>query len=175
MGASEEAIATEEAPPSMAEAWRMCWKVDTLRRIYRTLPFLAPALIGFVSLAAFLYNDVFGIDERGRGIIGAVTEPVQIVGLIVGARVGVKLFARDPKLVFRFLGWVSTGVAVAAAAFFLLMSWRFMPLIAPSSRPSAVPSADLTHRLRHGSWGSRGTCGGLPGVLIAGLDAWARV
>ena len=41
MGASEEAIATEERPPSLAEAWRICWQVRTLRRIWFSLPFLA--------------------------------------------------------------------------------------------------------------------------------------
>ena len=56
-GASAEAIDIEEPPPSMPEAWRMCWKVDSLRRIYRTLPFLAPAIVGFVSFASFLYAD----------------------------------------------------------------------------------------------------------------------
>ena len=31
------AALAEGEPPSFAEAWRMCWKIDSLRRIYRTL------------------------------------------------------------------------------------------------------------------------------------------
>ncbi len=119
MGASEEAVATEEAPPSMTEAWRMCWKVDSLRRIYRTLPFLAPAFVGFVFFASFLYADVFGLDERARGMVAALSEPAQIVGLIVGARIGTKLFAKDPSLVFRFIGLTTIVTSVATAAFAL--------------------------------------------------------
>ncbi len=122
-GATGEALETEEPPPSMAESWRMCWKVGSLRRIYRTLPFLAPAIVGFVSFASFLYAEEFGMDERSRGVVTALTEPTQLVGLIVGARIGTKLFLRDPKLVFRFLGWVTLGVAVGAAAFALSPAW----------------------------------------------------
>ena len=36
------------SPPSFAEGWRMVWKIETLRRIWYSLPFLATALIGFV-------------------------------------------------------------------------------------------------------------------------------
>ena len=72
MGASEEAIATEEEAPSFAEGWRMVWKIETLRRIWYSLPFLAASLIGFVSLASLLYDEVFGLDEKARGFVAAV-------------------------------------------------------------------------------------------------------
>lgn len=119
MGASEEAIATEEEPPSFAEAWRMCWKIDSLRRIYRTLPFLAPALAGFLLFASFYYEQVFGLDAAQRGFIGSATEPFQLVGLVLGARIGMKMFARDPAAVFRFLGWV-VGITTIGAVVFAL-------------------------------------------------------
>jgi ABC-type branched-subunit amino acid transport system ATPase component/MFS family permease len=118
-GASGSSATTEEEPPSFAEAWRMCWKIDSLRRIYRTLPFLAPAFIGFVALAAFLYEDAFGLDERERGVIGSIAEPAQLAGLLVGARIGLKLFARDPRLVFKLLSSVSLLVSVLSAVFAL--------------------------------------------------------
>ena len=81
MGASEEAVLTEEPPPSFAESWRIVWKIESLRRIWYSLPFLAASLIGFASLASLLYDQVFGLDERARGLAIAVTEPAQIVGL----------------------------------------------------------------------------------------------
>ena len=40
-GADEEAALLAEEPPSMTEAWRLCWKVETLRRIFMAMPFLA--------------------------------------------------------------------------------------------------------------------------------------
>jgi len=119
MGASQEAIDTEEEPPSFAEAWRMCWKIDSLRRIYRTLPFLAPALAGFLLFASFYYEEVFGLDAAQRGFVGSATEPFQLVGLIVGARIGMKMFAKDPSTMFRFLGWVVGIVTIGAVVFAL--------------------------------------------------------
>jgi branched-chain amino acid transport system ATP-binding protein len=110
---------TEEDAPSLAEGWRMCWQIDSLRRIYRTLPFLTPAVAGFAIFSSFMYRDVFGLDESARGwVVGLVEGPSQLVGLVVGARLGMKLFARDPKLVFGLLAkanFVVTGAALAFA------------------------------------------------------------
>ncbi len=113
MGASEEAIATEEQSPSFAEGWRLVWKIETLRRIWYSLPFLAASLIGFVSLASLLYDEVFGLDERARGFVAASTEPVQLVGLVIGARVATRLLAKGPDHV---LGFLSKAAFVASAA-----------------------------------------------------------
>lgn len=117
MGASGRATDLEEAPPSFAEAWRMCWQIDSLRRIYRTLPFLAPALIGFGLFASFLYNDVFEIDEIGRGVISSAAEPFQLLGLVVGARVGMRTFTERPARVFTLLARVMFVVSGAALVF----------------------------------------------------------
>ena len=68
MGMEGEALLTEEPPPSFAESWRMVWKVESLRRIFYALPFLAASLIGFASLAALLYQQEFGLDTVHRGL-----------------------------------------------------------------------------------------------------------
>jgi branched-chain amino acid transport system ATP-binding protein len=65
-GAAPTAIDVEEPAPSMTEAWRMCWQIDSLRRIYRVLPFLTPAIAGFAIFSTFLYRDVFGLDDTAR-------------------------------------------------------------------------------------------------------------
>jgi len=129
MGASEEAIATEEEPPSFAEAWRMCWKINSLRRIYRTLPFLAPALAGFLLFASFYYEQVFGLDAAQRGFVGSATEPFQLAGLILGARIGMRMFARDPAAIFRFLGWV-VGISTVGTVVFALAPVLWVALVA---------------------------------------------
>jgi branched-chain amino acid transport system ATP-binding protein len=109
---------TEEDAPSLAEGWRMCWQIDSLRRIYRTLPFLTPAVAGFAIFSSFMYRDVFGLDESARGwVVGLVEGPSQLVGLVVGARLGMKLFARDPKLVFGLLAKANFMVTGAALGF----------------------------------------------------------
>ncbi len=119
MGADEEVAATEEEPPSFAEGWRMVHKIPTLRRIWYSLPFLATSLVGFVALAALMYEEQFGLDEKARGFVAAGVEPAQLVGLIVGANVGMRLLAKDPRLVLRFLSVTSVVVAAALAAFAL--------------------------------------------------------
>jgi hypothetical protein len=65
MGVSEEAAMTEEAAPSFAESWRIVWKIETLRRIWIALPFLAAALIGFASLAGLR---LFRLAPRPGGV-----------------------------------------------------------------------------------------------------------
>ena len=116
MGASEEGIGTEEESPSFAEGWRLVWKIETLRRIWYSLPFLAASLIGFVSLASLLYDEVFGLDERARGFVAASTEPVQLVGLVIGARVATKLLAQGPD---RVLGFLSQAAFVVSGCLVL--------------------------------------------------------
>jgi branched-chain amino acid transport system ATP-binding protein len=119
MGASEEAVATEEEAPSFAEGWRLVWKIETLRRIWYSLPFLAASLIGFVSLASLLYDEVFGLDEKARGFVAASTEPIQLVGLVVGAKVATRLLAEGPEKVLGFLARTSVVVSVCLVLFAL--------------------------------------------------------
>jgi branched-chain amino acid transport system ATP-binding protein len=119
MGASPEAVATEEEPPSFAESWRTVWKIRTLRRIWAALPFLAASLIGFVSLAALLYEQEFGLNEIGRGTVAAAVEPAQLVGLIFGARIATRYMVTDPGKILRFLAAISFAVSILAAVFAL--------------------------------------------------------
>ena len=63
MGASAGRAQVAEEPPSFGEAWRICYQVKTLRRIWLSLPFLAAAVFGLVSLYAIAYDDVFGLSE----------------------------------------------------------------------------------------------------------------
>ena len=81
MGASEEAIMTEEAPPSFGEAMRLCDRIESLRRIWWALPFFAAALIGFASLASLFYEEVYNARRArprvrgGRRRAGAAHRP----------------------------------------------------------------------------------------------------
>ena len=72
MGASDAVIATEEEPPSFAESWRTVQKVETLKRLWWSLPFLATSIIGIVTLAALMYEQEFDLDERALGLAAAV-------------------------------------------------------------------------------------------------------
>ncbi len=120
VGADEHSIATEEPAPSFAEGWRIVWRIETLRRIWWSLPFLAASLIGFASLASLVYDEVFDLSVRQRGLAAAAAEPWALVGLIVGARIATRLMAKGPEHLLGFLSrtaWVvSAALLVFAAA-----------------------------------------------------------
>jgi branched-chain amino acid transport system ATP-binding protein len=118
-GASEEVTETEEPYPSFGEAWRLLWKIDVLRRMWYSVPFLAVAIVGFISLAGLLYEEVYQLDELQRGYLAAVAEPFQFLGLAVGARLGTRLFLRDPALIFRLLRGVAFTCSALVACFAL--------------------------------------------------------
>jgi len=120
MGASAEVIATEEASPSYAEAFRLVWKIEALRRVWYAIPFLAVALIGFGALAALVYDRVYGYNDLQRGTLAAIVQVFQFLGLVIGGRIGTRKLLVDPASVFHFMrrvAFVSAGgVLVFAAA-----------------------------------------------------------
>jgi branched-chain amino acid transport system ATP-binding protein len=141
-GAGTDSLDTEEDAPSLAEGWRMCWQIDSLRRIYRTLPFLMPALVGFVIFSTFMYRNVFGLDESARGwVVGLVEGPSQLVGLVIGARLGMKLFAKDPTLLF---GLLAKGIFVVAIA---VLGFAWSPNVVVAIACHVVISACLAFTL----------------------------
>ena len=180
MGASAEAIATEEDSPSFAESWRIVWKIESLRRIWYALPFLAASLIGFVSLASLLYADVFGLDDRARGFVAAAVEPLQFVGLVVGARIGTKLIARDPGLVLRFLSLVAL-VTSGLSVLFALAPTLWLAVIANALisaslaviGPGILAALSLAIPPRARSMGfSVASLWVLPGLIVLPLIGW---
>jgi branched-chain amino acid transport system ATP-binding protein len=173
-GASEEVSNTEEEATSFAESWRICNQVQTLRRIWMSLPFLATAIIGLGSLTSVYYEDVYRLSERERGIIGAVAEPFQLVGILIGIPLATRLFARSPGLVLRFVAVVGTlsGAFLAlfayapnlpAAIFFNVLSSSVLGVIGPGI--TSVLSLAIPPRAR-GLGFSIGALYIIPGFLI---------
>jgi branched-chain amino acid transport system ATP-binding protein len=129
MGAEGELLLTEEPPPSFAESWRMVWKIGSLRCIFYAMPFLAASLLGFGALGALLYERQFGLDELQRSWIAAGAEPVQLLGLWLGARLATRVIVQDPGRVLR----VVAGAAFACAGFaavFALAPWVWLAVVA---------------------------------------------
>ena len=117
-GASDEVINTEEEPASFSESWRTVHKIETLRRLWWSLPFLATALIGFVTLASVLYDKEFGLGEKGRGFAAAIAEPFQLVGIVLGSRIVTRRFMANMKGLIHFL----SSVAVATSGILVLFA-----------------------------------------------------
>jgi branched-chain amino acid transport system ATP-binding protein len=110
-GAAADVVATDEAPPSWAESVRILWQVRTLRRIWSSLPFLAASVIGLISLTSIFYEEVFGLSESQRGLVAALAEPSQLVGITLGIPLAARLMARDPGAGLRWLSLVGVGIA----------------------------------------------------------------
>ena len=118
MGVSEEVANTEEEPPSWAESFRIIWQVRSLRRIFYALPFLAVAVVGLLTLGSLYYEEVFDLDERARGFVAAgIQGGAQFVGLMAGIPLVMRLMAKGPGYVLRFLANVSCVVAAALVVF----------------------------------------------------------
>ncbi len=136
-GASQDIIDTEEESPSFAESWRTAHKVKALERIWWSLPFLATSLIGFVTLAALLYEQKFNLDERARGVAAAVAEPFALVGLVIGARIATRRFVGNVKGLIRFVASVALLTSFASAGF------AFAPNVYVAVALNCVISASL--------------------------------
>ena len=118
-GASEDVVHTDELPPSWAESVRILWQVRTLRRIWFSLPFLAASIIGLVSLTAIFYEDVFGLSEAERGLVTALAEPAQFLGITLGIPLAARLMVRDPGRGLRLLSILALAIAGAWVLFSL--------------------------------------------------------
>lgn len=174
VGASADVIDTEEVAPSFAEAWRMMWQIESLRRIWFALPFLAASMIGFGLFTSLLYDEVFGFDERARGLLAAAVEPAGLIGLYIGTRLSSRFMARDPGLVLRLLAVTAVmnagvillfatspfwWIATSAAALASLINAVFVPTIL------SVLSMAIPPRVRALGF-SIGSLWILPGLLI---------
>jgi ABC-type branched-subunit amino acid transport system ATPase component/predicted MFS family arabinose efflux permease len=127
-GADAEIAATEEAPASMAEAWRTLWQVRTLRRIWISLPFIAIPLFALSPLLQLFYSDVLGLNEVERGYLSMAAEPAQILGLVLGIPIATRLMRRDPALLIRLLALA--GVLQVFALVFLVFTENLAVVVA---------------------------------------------
>jgi branched-chain amino acid transport system ATP-binding protein len=180
MGASDEVIATEEISPSFAESWRTVHKIESLKRLWWSLPFLATSLIGFVTLASLMYEQEFGLDERARGIAAAVAEPFQLVGLVIGARYVTRRFGTDVKAINRFGARIAASTSVLSVAFALspnvVVAVAINCLISAALAiigPSILVSLSLAIPARARATGfSVASLWVIPGLLILPLIGW---
>jgi ABC-type branched-subunit amino acid transport system ATPase component/sugar phosphate permease len=114
LGAAEDVALTEETAPRFGEGVRLLWGVRSLRRIWYSLPFVAGVIfVGLGALFSIFYEEEFGLNEAQRGLVSGITEPFQILGLLVGIPVANKLMRRDPSLVLRLLALM--GVVISSA------------------------------------------------------------
>ena len=120
MGMSDAVADTEEEPASWAESFRIIWQVRSLRRIFFSLPFVAIAVVGLLTLGGLYYDEVFGLNEAERGAVTAGLEGgAQLVGLLIGIPLATRLMMKGAGHVMRFLAVVTVVITVAWALFAL--------------------------------------------------------
>ena len=138
-GADEVTARTEEAPASMAEAWRIAWQVRTLRRIWIAIPVLSIPLFALSPLLQLFYADEMGLNSAQRGLLAAATEPFQLVGLIVGIPIATRLMRRDPANLLRFLG--AAGILQIVSLFLLVFTRNLVLVVAMRAVLAAATAA----------------------------------
>ena len=126
MGADEETAETEEAPASMAEAWRLLWQVRSLRRIWIAIPVVTIPVLALRPLLQLFYADELGLNTAQRGFIAAIGEPFQFVGLFLGIPIATRLMRRNPAYLIQFLGLT---ILLQMVSLFLLVFTRNIALV----------------------------------------------
>ncbi|MGH9005787.1 MAG: MFS transporter, partial [Acidimicrobiia bacterium] len=130
MGMSDAVADTEEEPASWAESFRIVWQVRSLRRIFFSLPFVAIALVGLLTLGGLYYDEVWGLNEAERGGVAAAIEGgAQLVGLLIGIPLATRLMMKGAGHVMRFLA-VVTVVITGAWAVFALAPFLLLAILA---------------------------------------------
>ena len=126
MGADSTTVLTEEAPASLAEAWRIIWQVRTLRRICISIPFIIIPAVALSPLLQLFYEEELGLNTAQRGLLSAVTEPFQFVGLFLGVPLAARLLRRDPGRIAQFL---AAAAALQVVSLVLLVMTRNLPIV----------------------------------------------
>jgi ABC-type branched-subunit amino acid transport system ATPase component/MFS family permease len=179
-GASAEVVATEEPVPTPAEAWRLVWKVEVLRRIWRAMPFFAVAFIGFATLSSFVYERLYHYSAVRRGVVLSIVAPFELVGLIIGAKACAQPMRRNRSAVFRYLRTTAAISAVAVGLFALapnapltIVANIFVNMALAALIPGllAVLSMAIPPRTRAMGFAVTGVCV-IPGLVILPLIGW---
>ncbi|MCU1369403.1 MAG: ABC-type branched-chain amino acid transport system, ATPase component [Ilumatobacteraceae bacterium] len=170
----------DEPPPSFAEALRMVWTIRSLRRIFIALPFLAASIIGFLSLASLMYEEVFGLDAWERAWALIPVQLVELVGVVVGARLTTRALTKGASNIFGILGAASAVACVTALVFAaapnVIVAVAANCVISASLvivGPGVLSSLSLAIPPRARSMGfSIGALWVLPGLLALPLIGW---
>jgi branched-chain amino acid transport system ATP-binding protein len=170
----------EEPPPSFAEALRMVWTIRSLRRIFIALPFLAASIIGFLSLASLMYEEVFGLDAWERAWALIPVQLVELVGVVIGARLTTRALTKGASNIFGVLGVASAVACITALVFAaapnVIIAVAANCVISASLvivGPGVLSSLSLAIPPRARSMGfSIGALWVLPGLLALPLIGW---
>lgn len=179
-----EMISASGAPSGMSfiQAIRRLVSIKTFRWQLVGVGVLGFALVGVAVFFNIYLEEVHGVQETGRGLIGALLATASLLGTLIGGNVGERIFDADPA---RSMYLVGGSIAVFSLALglgvFLPTLWLFLPFawiailcIGIGAAPLfAALSAITPPRLRPLMFSLLGVCvalfGGVFGGVIVGL------
>lgn len=103
-GADDETAGIDDDPATFREAWRTVMRQRTARRIYLSMPFLSASVVGIAIILSLFYEEVYGVQEAGRGVIFAIAEPFGVAGLVLGAIFLQGAITKTPGRAFQMIG-----------------------------------------------------------------------
>ena len=124
-GLDDDDVARTPRTPDWEESWALLRGVGTLRALYRALPFLAGGILSLGSILSLAYDELYGVDEVGRGLIAAFGEPFQLAGLALGVPIATRLLRDRPRSLFRLIAAIGVADAVLVLAFAVAPSVGF--------------------------------------------------
>ena len=111
-------VAELEEPPPFPEARRILFSVKTLRRQFLAWFFLGAGLIPLAYLLPLFLEKDFGVNELGRGVVGAANAAATFIGIQIAGRRTVAWMAKgmgEPlKRAGLALGAVGIGIFLIA-------------------------------------------------------------
>ncbi|MER6529599.1 MFS transporter [Streptomyces sp. NPDC001508] len=132
----------------LGAVYRRLWTIRTLR--LSMLGAMVSATTGPVAIyVAFLYEQRFGFDTTERALIGSAAGAVGLVSLFCFARLGDRLFQRDPRIIF----WGSAALSVVGICSTIVLA-------VTTSAPVAI-GASLATAAFSGLIGPAATLGGI--------------
>jgi branched-chain amino acid transport system ATP-binding protein len=178
-GADEDTAQLEEVAAGFSETFRVLFARESARRIYYALPFLSASALGIGTFMSLFYDEIYHVGSGGRGVIFAMTEPAQVVGLLVGAVIMRKLVATDPGRAMKLLGFSAvisaiclSVVALSPAIGFAIGAQLVNAFVSAALTPGvfAVISLAVPARMRTLAFatGSLWFLMGAPVLLLAG-------
>ena len=105
----------ETSTLAIGEAVARVMRIPTFARQTVAIGVLGFALVGVGVFTSVLYDEAFGVGEAARGALVAGLGTGSLAGLVIGGRVGERLFQRSPAAAIRLMAAGIAGFAVLFA------------------------------------------------------------
>ncbi len=162
-------------------AVRRVMSIRTFRRQLVGIGVLGFGIVGILAFFNIYLEEVHGVQEVGRGIIGMVLASASLIGTLIGGNVGERIFEASPPRAVRMVGITIAafsvafgfGVFIPNLVVFVAVAWVGMLFLTIGAAPLYAALAAITPpRLRPLMFGLLGLCvalfGGVAGGVIVG-------